>query len=318
MQETLNFVCYSEEIFLDCIGSQDTVSESMGFEKYLGIHRRSKGFRDLKWNSMLQKLKDYKQENGHCNVPRREGKLGELKKLGQWVSEQRQNYKAGNLSKERIDALKDIGFEWDAHETAWRRWFKELEAYKKENGHCNVPQLSKERIDEGKLGELKKLAQWVTDQRKIYKEGNLSKERIDALKDIGFEWDPNEAAWRLRFEELKAYKQKNGHCNLPQSEPELGKWVNKQRYAYKAGNLSKERIDALNEINFVWDAHEAAWRLRFEELEAYKQENGHCNVPCRSKGKLKKLGKWVEKQRSRVGNLSKERIDALKDIGFIF
>ena len=110
MQEILNFVCYSEEIFLDCIGSQDTVSESMGFEKYLGILRRSKGFCDLKWNSMLQKLKDYKQENGHCNVPRSKGKLGKWVKLGQWVENQRS--RAGKLSKERIDALNKIGFVW--------------------------------------------------------------------------------------------------------------------------------------------------------------------------------------------------------------
>ena len=107
MQEILNFVCYSEEIFLDCIGSQDTVSESMGFERYLAKGRRSsQGLLDLKWNSMLKKLKAYKQENGHCIVPQSEGKLGELYNAGKLN-------KPCKLSKERIDALNEIGFVWN-------------------------------------------------------------------------------------------------------------------------------------------------------------------------------------------------------------
>ena len=111
-----------------------------------------------------------------------------------------------------------------------------------------------------KMGQKKKIAVATKDQRRIYNKGNLSKERIDALVDIGFVWDPLEFAWRLRFEELKAYKQENGHCNVPQrSEGKLGKWVklgmwvHNQRSLYKADNLSKERIDALHEIGFVWE-----------------------------------------------------------------
>ena len=166
----LNFACYSKEVFLDCIGSQDTVSMSKGFEKYLAKRRTSKGLLDPKWSSMLKKLKAYKQENGHCNVPQSEGKLG------MWVKDQRQAYNKGKLSKKRIDALEEIGFEWDAHEAAWRLQFEELKRFQEENGHCNVPQ------SEGKLG------MWVKDQCQAYNKGKLSKERIDALEEIGFEW----------------------------------------------------------------------------------------------------------------------------------
>ena len=112
------------------------------------------------------------------------------------------------------------------------------------------------------------------------------------MTEIGFVfmWDTHEAAWRLQFEELKAYKEKNGHCNVPRSEGKFGRWVMEQRGLYKACKLSKERIDALKEIGFVWDAHEAAWRLQFEELKAYKEKNGHCNVP-RVKGSWE-YGSW--------------------------
>ena len=85
-------------------------------------------------------------------------------------------------------------------------------------------------------------------------------------------WDPFGDAWRLQFEELKAYKQENGHCNVPRGkgklgEWKLGRWVQIQRSLYngthgslynagklnKPRKLSKERIDALNEIGFVWN-----------------------------------------------------------------
>ena len=86
----------------------------------------------------------------------------------------------------------------------------------------------------------------------MYNKGKLSKERIDALEEIRFEWDAQEVAWRLQFEELKAYKQEHKHCNVPRSEGKLGMWVKNQRGLYNAGKLSKKRIDALEEIRFEW------------------------------------------------------------------
>ena len=93
------------------------------------------------------------------------------------------------------------------------------------------------------------------EQRKVHKARELSKERIDALVDIGFRWGESrkitkEDAWNLRLEELKAYKEKNGHCNVHSREGELGRWVHRQRQVHKGHKLSKERIDALKEIGF--------------------------------------------------------------------
>ena len=39
-----------------------------------------------------------------------------------------------------------------------------------------------------------------------------------------------------------------------EANPQLGTWVSNQRKAYKKKRLSKERVDRLNEIGFVWDA----------------------------------------------------------------
>ena len=49
----------------------------------------------------------------------------------------------------------------------------------------------------------------------------------------------------------------------------LAIWVGDQRYAFKAGRLSKERIEKLNEIGFVWSSDDV-WTTRYDEMVAYK------------------------------------------------
>ena len=130
---------------------------------------------------------------------------GELGQLGIWVVTQRNVYKAGKLRKERIDALEEIGFEWDARKATWRRRFEELKRFQEENGHCNVPQRH--------AGELRQLGIWVMTQRKVYKAGKMSKERIDALEEIGIVWklDSNEVRWK------KWKLDRNGRCVTEQT-----------------------------------------------------------------------------------------------------
>ncbi|KAL7504114.1 hypothetical protein ACHAXN_001813 [Cyclotella atomus] len=60
-------------------------------------------------------------------------------------------------------------------------------------------------------------------------------------------------------EELRAYKDENGHCKVPQKHPQHGKWVNNQRTELKKykddeslTGLQRERIDKLDSINFYW------------------------------------------------------------------
>ena len=82
--------------------------------------------------------------------------------------------------------LESIGFEWSvmiaASATRWDSMFQELQSYKTEHGHCNIPTAS------GTLGC------WVSNQRQQYrlvKEGKPSSttdERVQKLESIGFQW----------------------------------------------------------------------------------------------------------------------------------
>ena len=123
------------------------------------------------WDERLDELKKYKAEHGNCTVPCKQGTLGK------WANNQRWARSKGKLSEECVRKLDDLGFNWgSSHDETWDEHFDELTHYKAEHGHCNVSRR------EGSLG------QWVRNQRKADKKGNLSEGRKLRLDAIGFEW----------------------------------------------------------------------------------------------------------------------------------
>lgn len=74
-----------------------------------------------------------------------------------------------------------------------------------------------------------------------------------------------ESRWNDRYQELKRFKEKFGHCIVPtkyKPNPSLGCWVSTQRVHYKrlkVGRhtaLTQSKIERLTEIGFIWDASE--------------------------------------------------------------
>ena len=195
------------------------------------------------WDERYGELKQFKEDNGNCNVPT---KWPDNQSLGQWVNNQRAFKKNGRLSEERIARLESLGFVWDPLEANWEEMFAALQAYKAEHRHCNVPY---------KWPDNPSLGTWVGHQRTSKKNGRLSEERIARLESLGFVWDPLEANWEEMFAALQAYKAEHRHCNVPRQwpdNPSLGKWVGQQRTSKKNGRLSEERIARLEAEGFGW------------------------------------------------------------------
>lgn len=72
----------------------------------------------------------------------------------------------------------------------------------------------------------------------------------------------NATKWNQKYQDLKAFQKDHGHCLVPtrfKSNPSLACWVMHQRAYYRAmlrgeqTYLTKERIDMLESIGFVWE-----------------------------------------------------------------
>ena len=149
------------------------------------------------WEDRFAELVDFKRRVGHCNVSQSSGPLG------QWVSDQRQQYrlrkekKYSSMTEERITKLEGLDFQWTLYNrkrkrsepTDWEDRFAELVDFKRRVGHCNVSQRS------GPLGK------WVGTQRQQYrlrkekKHSSMTEERITKLKGLGFQWTLKHPEW---------------------------------------------------------------------------------------------------------------------------
>ena len=294
--------------------------------------------RDLLWDEKLQLLQQYKRENGDCNVPR-SYKVGDTV-LGRWVDGQRQEYrrlkarKSSTMTPDRLEKLKDLGFDWDPLETHWNSQFQLLCKFKQKYGHCLVPE--RYVIDGNRIGR------WVILQRHDFRklqEGRpsaITSERIDKLDGIGFEWDPLEKQRAIYFDLLCRYKKEHGNCLVPKSFTmdgfNLAGWVNLQRQDYRrrreglASPMTEQRIEQLEQIGFDWAPFETSWNSHFCLLERFQQEHGHCNVPKIHIAEGGNLGEWVSSQRKAYpkflegspSSLTQERVDMLNKLGFVW
>jgi len=280
--------------------------ENIGFD--WGIKRN-------KWDEMYEWLKNYYTEQGVAYVQRdmSQGYSGnKLNRLNRWCGKQIWYNNRGLLPPDKKRLLEDINFDFNHLENIledfWETQFVKLTEFHKKHGHYNVPV---------HWVEDKVLSRWIQRTR-VYKD-KLSKERKDLLDKIGFTWDFSDDAWEKHFQELKRFKEENGHCNVFVSENEqLGYWVRYMRKIKRRQvqyQLTEEQYLKLDEIGFDWDPRESFWEERFEELKKFKNEFGHCKVNMDFD---KRLYIWCRSQRYNKNTLDKDKKTKLDDIGFLW
>jgi hypothetical protein len=213
------------------------------------------------WEERLSELADYRNIQGHCNVPQHDSKN---LKLATWIANQRMQYKlhlegkTSYMTTFRIQELESLGFEWSCIGATWEGHLSELAEYRRIRGHCNVPY---------NFSKKSKLATWVANLRsqyKLHQEGKASSVtnlRIQALESLGFEWNRFGATWEDRLSELAEYRKIHGNCNVPYNyseNPKLVNWVANQRQQYNS-NLNRKtspmttfRIQELERLGFEW------------------------------------------------------------------
>jgi hypothetical protein len=112
-----------------------------------------------------------------------------------------------------------------------------------------------------------RLGAWVATQRIRWRDGRLSKTRVERLEALPF-WDwsgnPNlgssrQKEWLASYEEVRTWALEQGHADpfSTQRGPSgfcLGRWVIEQRLRHRAGRLNDERVALLEAIpGWTWE-----------------------------------------------------------------
>ena len=139
--------------------------------------------------------------------------------------------------------------------------------------------------------------------------GYLSDIRL-RIEEILAELEP----WQIMYERLvEFHREENDWPSV--TEGKLGLWCNTQRIAYKRDRLAKERCDQLDAIGFEWNQLDSKWMREYHALKVFFDTCGRW--PKREDGPL---ATWcyTQRERRKDGRLSKERIRALDEIGFVW
>ena len=305
------------QVWKDRVHREQTKNKAL--EVQLGILRNkveTLQTNEHSWNQNLAALLRYRAEKGDCLVPVFDGVLGKwVKKLRTLRQKGEKDSPEKYLTDERIQVLDSIEFRWrvvDEKQVSVANWetrYAELIEFKRQHGHCNVPQ-----NQGGDLGR------WVKWQRNRYvatqkwldyirehgsDHGYQNKDhtaylvayQIDRLNMLGFVWNckPMKLGWEGQYEDLVAYREMHGH------------WYVLDDDVLILGGLI---------ILGVWSD------ILISE---------YSNVPQSYKGK-QNLGRWVSKQRELYWDMKKEpsqrkhssrrlnedRVARLEAIGFLW
>lgn len=130
----------------------------------------------------VRELRAYADAHGTCAIP--PGIRTPLGiDLGSWVHKQREAYRRGRLSQDRVAELETVpGWYWNRQEHLWQQGAPRLRDYVAEHGTAAVPQ-THVTADGFKLGS------WVVQRRVEMRQGKMAPDRITVLESLpGWRW----------------------------------------------------------------------------------------------------------------------------------
>ncbi len=347
---------------------QETVNENLEHNGF--SYEIDKTLTQNRWNLNFKLASSYYKEFGHLLIPYNYVINGI--RLGTWICNQRNLYRINELSEERIKLLESIGMVWSkqkmtvnndfiengltyqdnisVNENNWNLKYQLATTYYEKHGNLLVPH--KYIVNGINLGD------WIGQQRKTYKSGKISKERIKLLESIGMVWQlyqkvvnlkptnkklTRDDIWFKKYQLASTYYKENGHLLIPLTyeinNVKLGLWVRNQREKYlnNCQNLSEEQISLLEQIGMIWHIHdtrtnisktnpspanrrEVKWFEKYQLAVSYYKEHGHLIIPRHYIVNDIKLGNWLNSQRTlyKEGKLSQDQITLLERIGMIW
>ena len=195
---------------------------------------------------------------------------------------------------------------WEKRRSHWKTQYVN-------KGNKNPSQTSKDP-------EKKRAGIWQNTQRKWYKKGKLSEERIQDLNDTpGWTWVDDKFQEQLDHWNTQYAKLGNKKPSSESKDPDqkrAGKWQQKQRQLYKKDKLSTGRIQFLNDTpGWTWE-EEDPYQEQLDNWNTQYVNKGNKNPSQSSKDpEEKRAAEWQNRQRHfyKNGKLSTGRIQFLND-----
>lgn len=278
------------------------------------------------WEKGYRHAKDYYIANGNLSM-NQSYKCPDGYALGIWVFNYRKAYNGQKtlieITPEQIVALEAIGMDWERPVklvaqkiTAWDKNCEKLVQFFKTHGR--YPQYNTDDIAE------RKLFSWLQNQRKMYRDGYYTREKLEKLSVIGIteEWLCEQLTpFDKGFLIAKAHYEECGSLNVPTNFQHksgfwLGSWIDKIRK--KKSSLTPEQIQRLESIGFVWEIKDP-FEEGFATAESFYVKNGYLPLEpkqCNNEDDLK-ICRWLRRQliKQRNNELSNEQFERLTAIG---
>ncbi|MFJ5926502.1 Helicase associated domain protein [Kitasatospora sp. NPDC092948] len=190
--------------------------------------------------------------------------------IGNWLWNQRSYHSSGKVDPITAAELEEMGIIWDLAGIPWRRFVKELSAFKDENGHANPLQT---HVTAGGY----KLGATANSYRNRW--DSISYDQKKVLTDLGFIAAPMEHYWDVRFEALKELAEKAGHPIVPRTRTapddlDLYTWRQSQIILLRTGRMRPDRIKRFCSAGLHLGREEARRNIIMRELVAFREKTG--------------------------------------------
>ncbi len=146
------------------------------------------------------------------------------------------------------------------------------------------------------------LGQWIADARHRHTRDRLDPERVEQLEQLGMIWSHRDVAWEEGLTAARGWAKENGHLLAPldavHQGHKTGIWLKNARADARAGTLTAERREQLEDIDPSWcPAWPVEWQRAFHLVRQHLQARG---VLPRAPGEVvhqgEDLGRWVRAQ----------------------
>ncbi|MFD9379384.1 Helicase associated domain protein [Streptomyces sp. NPDC059999] len=201
----------------------------------------------------------------------------------------------------------------------WKRGVEAAYRYRQREEHLDVPY----EHTEGAYP----LGRWLSDQRRVYRTGQMTGQRAAELEELGIVWDTADQGFAENLAAARAYFEPHGTLAAPRHATALdraiGQWLTNVR---RPGGLGKDperarrRARELAAIDPDWNPRDAGWTVDWQRHHAYLTQllTGGTRLDDIVPGVTlhgDDIGRWLTTQQRDWGRLNAEQQARLGKLG---